>query len=135
MVGIRPGHHDLVDTHIRSNSEILRRPDGRPTAVTSRLNAAAHIPNVPGHIVRRHRLGGRLRNGIDDGVLDQRRVAKGHPQRVHGEDQFVCADTARRGCARPRGIGARRSCRAQEPGQEEQNEVRQDFCSSQNNSS
>ncbi len=70
VLGIGPDLHDLIDAHI-ADGEILGRPDGRSAAIAGRSDAAAHIADMPGHIVGCHDLGGVLRDGVDNRVFDQ----------------------------------------------------------------
>ena len=74
---------------------------------------------MPGHVVRRHDLGGVLGDSVDDRVLDEGRVPVGHPQGVHGDNQIVGRDVLHRGRVGLRGHGARRPHRLEKPGDQE----------------
>ncbi len=87
--GVGPGKHDLIDAEGLTHGEVLGSPNLRPAAVTGCLDAAAHIPDVRGHVVGSHDLRRPLGDGVDDRVFDQRRQPVGNAQRVHGDDQVV----------------------------------------------
>ncbi len=92
MVGVCPGSHDLVDAPASAaHGKVLGRPYGAAAAITRCSNPAAHIPDVPGHIVGRHNLGRRLGDGIHNGVLDKSRKPIRNTQGIHCEDQFIGA--------------------------------------------
>src|SRR5688572_23579770 len=99
VVWVCPDCHDLIDAHV-PHGKVFGGPHGATAAISGGSNAAAHIANVPGHVIGCH--GGRrvLGNGIDDGIFDESWESVRNAQRVHREDQLIRADLPRWGGAR-----------------------------------
>src|SRR4030095_8637813 len=78
-------------------SKVFRCPYSGTTAIASRRDSTAHITDMPGHVVGRHRRGRALSNRIDNWIFDESGESVRYAQSIHRNDQLIGADLIGRG--------------------------------------